>query len=117
MSNRELLISRITTKKIPSKLKLELQHYMEVDRDEPEEGDAPYDIANAFFDAMDFAEDNQDTGLERICKLILIDVGFYKPMSQQDINNSYVTSGRVWDFKMNGIPYRGTDSIEQWLSK
>jgi dimeric dUTPase (all-alpha-NTP-PPase superfamily) len=87
---------------------------MWVDRDEPEEGESPYDLADAFLDAMEFGEDNQDGALVKICKLILIELGYYVPMSQKEIENSYVTRGTVWDFKLKGIPYKGVDS---WLEK
>ena len=117
MTNRERLIARLTTQSIPSKLKVELDYYMSVDRDPPEEGELPYDMANAFLDAMDFAEDNQDKQLEHMCESILIELGYYIPMSQADINNTYVTRGKVWDFKLSGIPYKGQDSFGSWLEK
>ena len=96
---------------------MELNHYMLVDREEPEEGERPYDLADAFFDALDFGENNQDHVLSKICKMILVELGFYVPMSQKDIDNTYVTRGTVWDFKLKGIPYQGVDTYIDWLNK
>jgi hypothetical protein len=96
---------------------MELEHYMWVDRDPPEPGETPYDLADAFEDADDFGVNNQDTELIKICKLILIELGYYVPMSQKEISNTYVTKGTVWSFKMKGIPYKEVDSFGGWLEK
>ena len=117
MTNRARLIARLTTQSIPSKLKMELEHYMNVDRDTPEPGEAPFDMADAFFDAMEFGENNQDTALEKMCKLILIELGYYVPMSQTEIDNTYVTRGKAWNFKLKGVPYKGVTSFGEWLEK
>jgi hypothetical protein len=118
MNNREKLIFRLTNQPIRPELKNELDHFMNVDReDDLEPDEKAYDIVDAFEDAMRFAEDNRDHKLLLICRYILIQAGYYRPMTQKEIDNTVVSRGSVWDFKLKGIPYIGDDSFGSWLEK
>lgn len=105
MTNREKLKTVLLHPGLPNLMKSELNHFMEVDREDPDPGETPYDIVDAFDDVTRFAENNRDNNLLKMCRKIEIAVGQCVPMSQKDIDNTVVTSGTPWDFKLNGIPY------------
>lgn len=72
--------------------------------------DYDYDELDALFDTEDRAEDFKERGLLTDCRRLLIEVGFYRVMSEDEILNTVVSSGTRWDFKMGGVAYTADDS-------
>ena len=77
-----------------------------VDHELPEEGEEEYDEVQAFMDI-----DDRDDAFQRECRKILIDIGYYRVMPQAEIDSTYVSSGKKWDFKRKGIPYTQDHAI------
>ena len=109
MTNRERLIQRLQSE-VPLLLLTELRYQIAAEHD----GD--YDIADAFLDALDVAESNQERALLKECRAILIGLGYYVEMTQDEISQTQVSRGTVWDFKIKGVAYRNISSLQEWLS-
>ncbi len=90
---------------------VEFHHELEGEPDEPREWH------HAFVDAFVQAEDLDDRRLVRAYRSALIVAGWYRPMTADDLRHITVTSGRKWEFKMKGIPYRPHDGgLRVWLA-
>jgi hypothetical protein len=94
----------------------EIAHQMGVDRE------YAYDEVAAAFDTEDRAETWVQEGhaearsLLKVARQALIDIGFYRPMSRDEVENTYTSSGRSpWAFKISGIPYTNDDPAETWM--
>ena len=87
----------------------EIEHQMSVDRD------YPYDEVCAVLDTEDRAETNDNRKLENQCRKMLVAIGFYRPMSQEEIDNTFVSSGTRWHFKMNGIAFTTDNTADEWI--
>jgi hypothetical protein len=114
--NRQRLIQRLQAG-IPTELVEEMAYYMDIDHSDwaVEEGQ-PYDLADAFSDVMDIAESNMDRRMTNIIRRILIDVGYYIPMTEEEVAGTATMGGtQKWDFKMGGIPYMGISDWQGWL--
>lgn len=85
-------------------LREEIDYSMTLDRD------YIYDELDALFDTEDRAEDFKERGLLVSCRRLLIEIGFYRVMPESEINNTYVSSGTKWDFRLNGTAYTADDS-------
>jgi len=94
----------------------EITHQMSVERE------YAYDEVAAAFDTEDRAETWVGDGhararfLLKAARLALIDIGFYRQMSRDEIENTYTSNGRSpWAFKMDGIAYTHDDPAEPWM--
>jgi hypothetical protein len=81
-----------------------------------------YDEVAAAFDTEDRAETWVHEGhsgarsLLKAARQSLIDIGFYRPMPPQEIEETYTSHGRSpWTFKLFGIPYTHDDPAELWM--
>lgn len=88
-----------------------------------EDREDPYDAVSALFDAEDRAQgwivDANSPDARKVlagAREVLIAIGFYRVMTQEEIDNTFVSSGRSkWDFKLKGVPYTSDDQIvERW---
>ncbi|AKF13603.1 hypothetical protein PHIN3_340 [Sinorhizobium phage phiN3] len=87
----------------------EIGHFMGID-----EREYDYDQVSALFDAMNM--EGQTRHVVTIARSLLIQFGFYRPMPQDEIENTYVSGGRVpWFFKLNGIRYTSDETDEEWF--
>jgi hypothetical protein len=94
----------------------EITHQLGVDRE------YAYDEVTAAFDAEDRAETWVQEGnvearpLLKAARQALIDIGFYRSMPGQEIDNTYTsTGGSPWAFKLAGIPYTHDEPAEGWM--
>ena len=111
MTNREKLRARLQ-QGVSRDLQNELNHWMEIDRDPPEEGEQPYDVADAFLDVENLSDTEKAYVEYRAeCRRILIDVGYYRIMPQKEIDDTIVTSGTKWAFKLKGVAYTQDQAI------
>lgn len=47
----------------------------------------------------------------------LIAIGFFRPMADEEVENTFTSSGRApWAFKLKGVAYTSDDSAEEWMS-
>jgi hypothetical protein len=96
----------------------EVMALLDVDRE------YPYDAVDATFDAEDRAEiflrDGSSPSARatlRGAREALIAIGFYRPMTDEEIQNTWTSSGRApWAFKLKGVAYTSDDSAEEWMS-
>lgn len=80
------------------------------------------DAGETELEAFLLIDDLADTSIEwaryrAACRSVLIDAGYYRPMSQEDIDSTLTSRGYPWDFKMKGIAYQGLESMQGWLEK
>lgn len=85
-----------------------------------------YDEVSALFDVEDRAEmwgteaatPDQRKAARRLLKIarrVLIDIGFYRVMPQDEIDNTFTSSGRApWSFKLDGVAYTTDETTEEW---
>jgi hypothetical protein len=76
-----------------------------------------YDPVFALFDIEERNEgaDGNRT-LLREARRLLIAIGFYRPMTEADIRNTWVSRGTKWAFKMDGTPYEAVAPAETWCN-
>ena len=81
-----------------------------------EERDYVYDELSALFDILDRNDQKDgDKRLLKVARQVLIDLGFFRIMPQDEIDNTYTSSGRSpWDFKLGGVPYTTDETHEHW---
>lgn len=110
MSNREKLAGAIET--AHPKLKEEIRYQLEdVDHEED------YDIVDAFEDAMDSIEATKDKELMKYLKDFFIQIGYAVPISEEEMSKMYVSGGKKYWFKKNGIFYEAIDSWRRWINQ
>lgn len=75
-----------------------------------------YDEVSALFDIeMSAQEPGGDKRLLKIARTMLIEVGYYRAMSAEEIANTYVSPGiSKWQFKLHGLAYRTDETTEEW---
>lgn len=110
MTNRQSTIERLKAN-ISQYLREEIEHKLNIDR---EESDEVYDTCDALLEIYDMAECNSELKLIKECRLILIDLGFYRIMPQSEIDNTTVSRGTVWDFKIKGTAYTSDSTFNDW---
>lgn len=121
---REDMIEKIRAIADPE-FKSEIAHHMGIDR-EDDDG-ITYDEVSALFDIEQRCEDwlaDATTATERkwpnhllkIARAVMIEIGFYRVMSQDEIDNTYTSSGlKPWAFKLNGSAYTTDEIHEEWM--
>ncbi|WP_334147831.1 hypothetical protein [Hyphomicrobium sp.] len=96
----------------------EVDYLLDVDRE------YPYDAVDAALDALDRAEgwvrDGSSPGARAVlrgAREALIAIGFFRPMADEEVENTFTSSGRApWAFKLKGVAYTSDDSAEEWMS-
>ena len=80
------------------------------------EPDEPKEWHHALVDAFIQAEDTDDRPLLKGFRTALIEVGWYRALTPEDLKRITVTSGQKWEFKMNKIPYAPhSGDLRVWL--
>ncbi len=88
----------------------EIEHFMTLD-----ERDYAYDEVSALFGAYHIAIGNRDDVVIRAARRLLIAHGFYRVMTQYEIDNTFNTNGRkVWDFVHAGLKYTTDHTFDDW---
>lgn len=93
----------------PGSFQEEINHFMLI-----EEREYDYDELCALFDTMNM--EGQERPVITVARTLLIEFGYYRPMPQEEIDNTYTSGGRVpWHFKLNGIRYTSDETEEEWF--
>ena len=71
-----------------------------------EEWDEPYSIKDSFDHIDDQSDEHGHKHLQTPCRKVNIALGVYVPMTQEQIDNTVVSHGKKWDFKLGGVAYR-----------
>lgn len=88
----------------------EIEFHMDLERD----GEA-YDEVCGLLDVEDRAEMNSERKMLTEARRALVALGFYRPMPKEEIDNTYVTHGTKWHFKMNNVAYTTDHTVEKWM--
>ena len=72
------------------------------------------DIADAFVEVESLATDTNDRPMIAACRRVLIDAGYYQPMSDEVIARCVVSRGKAWDFSMSGVKYECVSGLTEW---
>jgi hypothetical protein len=111
MTNRERLIAALAS--APLSVAEEIGY-----RVQDVEHEEAYDAADALVDLSDLADASDEWKEYRApCRRLLIAAGYYQPMSERDINSTFVTRGKPWEFKMGGVAYRAAEAMSLWLER
>lgn len=113
--NRKVLNEIVLSVKNPD-FQGEVRHAMSIDRE------YDYDEIFAALDIQELAEgwirDNpKDKWPRKVlagAREALIAIGFYRVMSQEEIENTWSSSGTVWIFKKDGKAYTSDYSASEW---
>ncbi len=89
-------------------------HLNSVDREDDDDGEGVYDKVSALFDVYERAEQYSNRKLVSACRDILIEVGFYRVMSPEEIANTFFSHGPVWSFKRSGVAYTTDYKVHAW---
>ena len=121
MTNREFVNDYLSRAKLPSVLKQEIEYLIYgVDREEIE-GEPPYDLCDAFFDAYTALDYHPDRKLWNAIKPVLVDIGYARHVTDSELEKVRVWSsgsGR-WskdkeDFIFKGKKYQVREPISAW---
>ncbi len=87
-----------------------LEHYLTTQQEGEDwvEGTSQLDYCDAVFQCEQFAEEAGSRGesaLLRALREFLIEAGFYRIMPQEEIDRTYVSGGKKWNFKLRGVAY------------
>jgi hypothetical protein len=76
-----------------------------------------YDELDALFDIEERSEHGSlaHRGLLKQCRQLLTQMGFYRAMPQDEIDNTWVSGGTKWHFKMGGVPYTSDYNASTWV--
>jgi len=116
MSNRDKLRSAIKVHADAALLDeiIERKAIWAEDPDLHEEGET-FDDVDAFIDIDDRADDWQT---RKRCRRILIDAGYYTPVTDAELARTVVSGGvRKYDFMLDCVKYRATDPLVMWLGR
>ena len=116
MSNRELLDAILQRYRGGTQAQkdfvAECEHQMSV---ETEDGPAHQDVVSAFDDAYNFLECSEDRAGVKAAREALIEAGYYRVMTTQEIADTVTTRGTAWSFRLKGKPYIYDKSFDKWL--
>lgn len=97
-------------------LQAEINHLLDIDNREYK-----YDELTALFDLEDSLKYNwdktpQNRALLKLIRTIMIDMGYYRPMTGDEISSTFCSNGRVpWDFKLKTVAYTTDYPAEEWM--
>jgi hypothetical protein len=75
-----------------------------------------YDAVSGLLDIQDQAEGQGNAELLKIARKLLIKVGFYRIMPDEEIASTVTMGGRKpWNFRIDGTAYTSDYTIEDWL--
>jgi hypothetical protein len=98
----------------------EVDYFLNLDREyEYDEVSALFDIENRMEICVAEADTpthrRQASRLLRVARRALIDIGFYRVMPPEEIDNTFTSSGRAaWAFKLEGHAYTTDETAEEW---
>lgn len=89
----------------------EIEHFMTLD-----DREYAYDEVSALFDAYALAEqETKDRRIIDAARTLLIEVGFYRVMPDEEIADTFMSSGRSpWNFKRGGVAYVTDFNTDSW---
>jgi len=94
-------LTKIALAKVGSKiLNEEIEHQMDVDREEP-----GYDLYNALDDTYDLALDNEDRPVITAARKVLVEIGCWKHITDEELSRVQVLRGKKYDFILGGKKY------------
>lgn len=97
-----------------TELQSEIEHHLSI-----EDREYPYDPLCALLDIEDRAESDREfpenRRLLRACHDVLIELGFYRVMPQDEIASVTVTRGTKWCFKKAGVAYTTDHLVCDWF--
>ena len=103
------LIEQVGTPELWSEIRY---HCDDIER---EEDGVTFDELSAIFDVEERAEEWKNRGLLTACRRTLIAIGFYRVMTDHEVANTITTSGTVWAFKLDGVPYTSDFNQYAWM--
>ncbi|MBD3264149.1 MAG: hypothetical protein GF375_03495 [Candidatus Omnitrophica bacterium] len=107
---REEAIEVIKEMAIPE-VKREIQYRLDTFFEEEENRDADYDYMDAFVDSSKWFEEDK-RGKESInCIEIEIKLGVWQEVTDEDLENVFVTHGHKWDLRYNRKKYVFKDQL------
>ena len=71
-----------------------------------EKWEEPYSIKDSFDYMDDLSYEPGYKHLQTPCRKVNIALGVYVPMTQEQIESTFVSHGKKWDFKLGGLAYR-----------
>lgn len=93
------------------------------DRDYPyDEVCAVLDIEDRYESALSYLNYEPRSEVEKEwrhllneARSILIELGFYRVLTQEEIDNTWSSSGARWAFKRKGVAYDSDSTAEEWF--
>lgn len=86
----------------------EIEHYLGI-----EDREYNYDAVCALIDAEE--AEGQSRTMVRKLRSMMIDIGYYRVMPQEEIENTFTSHGTPWVFKMDGVAYTSDRSSSEWF--
>jgi len=71
-----------------------------------EDWNEPYSIAESFDHLDHMSDEPHYQYLRTPCRKVNIALGVYVPMTQEQIDNTNVSHGKKWCFKLGGVAYQ-----------
>lgn len=94
-------LTRIALENVASRvLNEEVEYFMSIDREEP-----GYDLYNALNDAYDLALDNRDRRVVTASRKVLIEIGCWRHVTDEELARTETTAGKKYDFSLGGKKY------------
>lgn len=100
----------------------EIRHYMSI-----EDREYAYDEVCAVFDVEEACEEflkdrsadkasaKETRATLKFARRALIAIGFYRVMPQEEIDNTWSSSGYIWNFKEKGVAYTSDETVSEWF--
>lgn len=107
MRNRQQLEKSIRRMMTPA-LADEMEYYK----------DEGYDTVDAFLEIEDLADEGRlSNRLRTLTRRIMIDAGYYREVSDNELAQIQVSHGRKYDFKLRGKKYISVDPLSAWITE
>jgi len=111
--NRATLLDLVQTQRLAGgEFDSEVEHHVNGIDDR----EYAYDEVSALFDIYDLAvNETKDRHMIQLCRKLLIAAGFYRVMTQDEIDNTFRSNGgKVYDFVLAGLKYTTDETTEAW---
>lgn len=102
LEQRNRLVSAALDKVDSAALHEEVEFRLNIDAEEQRESD----VYQALLDAEETFAEWRQRGALKAARRVLIDLGVYKPMTDDQVATTIRTRGPAWDFKLNNVPYQ-----------